>query len=218
MIKLLLTDRNISDIYEALDDPMIDQRNKNRLLMIIMHHEGANNSFISSCMKLCPNTVTNYIKSYRNGGIGQLIENRYYCPSSSLAPFMPCIECCFKITPVQNAKDAVARIETMTGLKVSESQVRRIMKKMGMSLKKCSSIPAKADGQLQFDFYCEEMKPRLEEASRGKRKVFFVDAAHFVLGAFLGTVWCFFVPLSRLHPGGSVTTYWERSIVTARRS
>lgn len=201
MIKLLLTDQNISDIHEALDDPMIDPRNKNRLLVIIMHHEGANNTFISNCMKLCPNTVTNYIKLYRHGGIGELIENRYYCPSSSLEPFMQCIECSFKITPVQNAKDAVARIEKMTGLKLSESQVRRIMKKMGMSLKKCSSIPAKADPQLQFDFYRDEMKPRLEEASRGERKVFFVDAAHFVLGAFLGMVWCFVRPFIKTSPG-----------------
>jgi hypothetical protein len=28
MIKLRLTDEDISDIHEALDDPMIDQRNR----------------------------------------------------------------------------------------------------------------------------------------------------------------------------------------------
>ena len=201
MIKLRLTDQDISDIHEALDDPMIDQRNKNRLLVITMHHEGANNTFISACMKLSANTLTNYIKLFRDGGIAELIENRYYCPSSSLEPFMQCIECCFRITPVQNAKDAVARIEKMTGLKLSESQTRRIMKKMGMSLRKCSSIPSKADPQLQFDFYRQEMKPRLEEASRGQRKVFFVDAAHFVLGAFLGMVWCFVRPFIKTSPG-----------------
>jgi hypothetical protein len=31
----------------------------------------------------------------------------------------------------------------------------------------------------------------LEEAKVGKRAVFFVDAAHFVLGAYLGFLWCF---------------------------
>ena len=35
------------------------------------------------------------------------------------------------------------------------------------------------------------MEPRLEEAKAGKRAVFFVDAAHFVWGAFLGFLWCF---------------------------
>ena len=37
----------------------------------------------------------------------------------------------------------------------------------------------------------------MEEARRGEREVFFVDAAHFVFGAFLGLVWSFvrrFVP------------------------
>ena len=31
----------------------------------------------------------------------------------------------------------------------------------------------------------------MEEAQEGKRRFFFVDAAHFVLGAFLGMIWCF---------------------------
>jgi transposase len=35
------------------------------------------------------------------------------------------------------------------------------------------------------------LEPRLEEAKAGKRTVFFVDAAHFVLGAYLGFLWCF---------------------------
>lgn len=35
------------------------------------------------------------------------------------------------------------------------------------------------------------MTPRLDEAQAGLRAVFFVDAAHFVWGAFLGYVWCF---------------------------
>jgi transposase len=35
------------------------------------------------------------------------------------------------------------------------------------------------------------LEPRLEQAKAGKRTVFFVDAAHFVLGAYLGWLWCF---------------------------
>ena len=31
----------------------------------------------------------------------------------------------------------------------------------------------------------------MEEARAGKRAVFFVDAAHFVLGPYLGFIWCF---------------------------
>jgi transposase len=35
------------------------------------------------------------------------------------------------------------------------------------------------------------LEPRLEEAQNGTRAVFFVDAAHFVLTAYLGLLWCF---------------------------
>ena len=43
----------------------------------------------------------------------------------------------------------------------------------------------------------KELEPRLAEAKEGKRTVYFVDAAHFVFGAFLGCLWCIvrlFVP------------------------
>ena len=60
------------------------------------------------------------------------------------------------------------------------------MKRLGLALRKCGQIPSKADPQLQFEFFQTQMQPRLREAAEGRRKVFFVDAAHFVLGAFLG--------------------------------
>jgi len=37
----------------------------------------------------------------------------------------------------------------------------------------------------------EKLDPRLDEAEAGRRKVFFVDAAHFVHGAFLCYLWSF---------------------------
>lgn len=35
------------------------------------------------------------------------------------------------------------------------------------------------------------MEPKLDEAKDNKRTVYFVDAAHFVMGAYLGWLWCF---------------------------
>jgi transposase len=50
-------------------------------------------------------------------------------------------------------------------------------------------LPAKADPDKQKEFLEQEIQPRLDEAQAGKRVVFFVDAAHFVLSAFLGFLW-----------------------------
>ncbi len=50
-------------------------------------------------------------------------------------------------------------------------------------------IPAKADPEQQAVFLQDVLEPRLAEAKAGQRAVFFVDAAHFVLAAFLGYLW-----------------------------
>ena len=49
-------------------------------------------------------------------------------------------------------------------------------------------------------------QPILDEAKQGKRTALFVDAAHFVMGAFLGMVWCFVrLLLPRLPAGANAT-------------
>lgn len=50
-------------------------------------------------------------------------------------------------------------------------------------------IPAKADPDEQAAYLHEVIQPRLEDAQAGRRAVFFVDAAHFVLAPFLGFLW-----------------------------
>ena len=45
----------------------------------------------------------------------------------------------------------------------------------------------------------EKLTPRLESAQKQERSVYFVDAAHFVLGSFIGCLWCIvriFIPAS----------------------
>lgn len=50
-------------------------------------------------------------------------------------------------------------------------------------------IPAKADPDLQAEYLQMTIQPCLDDAKAGKREVFFVDAAHFVLAPFLGFLW-----------------------------
>jgi transposase len=42
----------------------------------------------------------------------------------------------------------------------------------------------------QAAFLQDKLEPRLEQARRGRRRVYFVDAAHFVFAPFLGSLWC----------------------------
>lgn len=201
MIRLNLTEQNVSDILEVLDDPATSDQNKIKLLTIRMHAEGAKHGFIAKVLNLHANTITNYLKQYSEGGLSASLEDKYYRPTSSLEPFVDCLKCSFKAAPVADAKQAVVRVESLTGIHLSESQARRFMKSIGMKARKAGSIPGKADSQLQFDFFTTQMTPRLEEAGRGERKVYFVDAAHFVLGAFLGMIWSFTRVFIKTSPG-----------------
>lgn len=191
MIRLNITESEKDAIAEALDDPSIDERLKKRLLVIRMHDLNVPHSVIARTLNISLGTVTNYLKLYLENRMEGLLENRYYQPVSQVEPFLNDIRQSLDNEPVSTVKEAAARILKISGVTLSEAQARRIMKRLGLQYRKAASIPGKADPQMQFDFLTEELLPRLEEAREGKRRVFFVDASHFVLGSFLGMVWCF---------------------------
>ena len=191
MIKLNLTDSDREEIAEALDDPELRERYQRRLLAVRMHDLGVPHSTIAKALNISNDTVTNYLKLYLEGAIQGLLENRYYRPASSVDPFLEQITEAFTAEPVATCSEAASRIEKITGIKLSDSQAGRIMRRLGMKYQKSAAMPGKCDPQMQFDFLNDELLPRLEEAKKGKRRVFFVDAAHFVMGSFLGMIWAF---------------------------
>jgi transposase len=51
-------------------------------------------------------------------------------------------------------------------------------------------LPHDPDTDEQRRFLKEELLPRLEEAKKGQREVWFVDASHFLYCGVLGWLWC----------------------------
>jgi len=178
-------------IAEELDDPGINHRIRRKLMTIRMHGLGVPHWKIAGCLNITDDTVTNYLNLYRDEGLEGLVENRHYKPTSSVEPFLEAIAQSFADTPVGTVSEGAERIASISGIRLSESQTRRIMRGLGLRFRKCAAVPGKADGQLQFEFLENELRPRLEEARKGERRVFFVDASHFVLGAFLNMIWSF---------------------------
>ena len=54
---------------------------------------------------------------------------------------------------------------------------------------KTGSIPCKADPVVQKEFMETTMEPVISASKRGEVELYYVDAAHFVMGAFLGYLW-----------------------------
>jgi transposase len=150
------------------------------------HHEIARIARISS------DTVTRYLKEYDEGGLAAIGQLRIHCPVSSLQPYRDQIKTHFQDQPPHTIAQASLEIEALTGIKLSLSACRDFLRKrLGMKCRKMAVIPSKADPEKQEAFLNNQLQPLLDGEKQGKRKVFFVDAAHFVMGAFLGMLWCF---------------------------
>jgi transposase len=130
------------------------------------------------------------LASIQKGGLEELKRLNFRRPTSELAFHQETVEAAFRADQPRTINEAADRIERLTGIRRSPTQVRQFVKGLGMKRLKVGQIPAKADPGQQQIFLNEKLEPRLEEARRGERHVFFVDAAHFVLQPFLGFVWC----------------------------
>jgi transposase len=136
-------------------------------------------------------TFYRYLHAYRQGGIAKLTEVPFYRRQSQLADYRTSIEADLRHRPPASVAEAAQRIAELTGLERGPTQVRQVLKSLGMNPRKVGQIPAKADVTKQEAFKTEQLAPRLEEAKAGQRVVFCMDAAHFVFAPFLGLVWCF---------------------------
>jgi transposase len=99
--------------------------------------------------------------------------------------------------PPRSAKQAQAVIAQQTGVRRSLTQVRHFLKdRLGLRWRKTGAIPmppketVEEHARKQAAFVRDELEPRLKEARRGRRQVYFVDAAHFIFAPFLGFLWC----------------------------
>ena len=64
--------------------------------------------------------------------------------------------------------EAAAKIEELTGIKRSTTQVINFMLKIGMRFRKVGQIPGKADPDVQQEYKDKTLEPILSEASEGK--------------------------------------------------
>jgi transposase len=175
--------------YERFNHPHPRVQLKMEVLWLksqdIPHHQ------ICQLAGITENTMRAYFREYKKGGVEQLKEINFYRPQSELENHRTTLENHFREHPPATVGEAIEQIATLTGIRRSPTQVRAFLKSLGMRCLKVGSIPAKADVDEQEEYKQKKLEPRLEEAEAGQRVVFFVDAAHFVMGAFLGWIWCF---------------------------
>jgi len=148
------------------------------------------NKAIGDIVGLNLNAVGNCIHAYQEGGFEALCQNNYGTNESELEHHSESLLKSFAEQPPMNAREAKARIEKLTGISRSPSQVRAFMKRHGLRYIKTGHIPAKADAEKQQQWVKTTLEPAIKESQNGKCHLLFMDASHFILQPFICALWC----------------------------
>jgi transposase len=190
MIKIAFSEQDIQQI-KYLRDRHPHPRVRQRMDALWLKSQGLAHKEICRIVGISNTTLCKYLRMFLHGGVEKLKELNFCVPTSELEEHRHRLEVYFREHPPASIKEAMAKIEELTGIKRSAGAIGRFLRSLGMSPRKVGAVPSKADPQEQEEWKNKELDPRLEEAKEGKRVVFFVDAAHFVLASFLGILWSF---------------------------
>ncbi|MBA3286175.1 MAG: IS630 family transposase [Nitrosopumilus sp.] len=196
MLTLNFSEAEIQELnYERFHYPSpIVQK---RMHVLFLKSLNISHNDISVMMDVHPNSVTNFIKLFKKGGMAAIKELNFTRPESDLMSYASSFEKEFEKHPPLSSKEAGNTIRLITGLTRCPTQIRAFMKRIGMKCLKLGHIPSKADPVKQKKFVKTVLEPVIEDAKKGKCHLLFLDAAHFVFAPFLCRVWCFarkFIP------------------------
>jgi transposase len=86
-------------------------------------------ALIAKLVGVSENTIRDYFQLFAEGGVDQLKQVDFYRPESDLVEHTTSLEAYFHDHPPATIKEAQSQIETLTGIKRSETQVAEFLKK-----------------------------------------------------------------------------------------
>jgi len=132
-IQLELTQEILKEIhYHRYNHPApLVQR---RMEALWLKGHGLPHAQIAELVGVTENTIRDYFELFREGGLEKLKELNYYLPDSKLNAHVTSLEVHFRDNPPASIKEAQSEIETITGVKRSETQVAEFLKKNFISV------------------------------------------------------------------------------------
>lgn len=143
---------------------------------LYLKSQGLSHQDICRIVRISKPTLVSYLNDYLEGRIEKLKEINFNQPESELEPHATTLKEYFEQHPPATIAEAQNKIEELTGIKRSPTQIGVFLKRLGMKCRKVGSIPGKTvnDDKIkeQEAFKKEELEPRLKEAQEGKRILF----------------------------------------------
>lgn len=151
MIQITFSEEDIRALnHERYHHP--HPRVQQRMEALWLKSQGLPHKEICRLTSISGNTLREYLDMYKKGGIEKLKEVNFYCPRSEMMNHKDSIENYFREHPPATIAEAIAKIEELTGIKRSPTQVRTFLKSIGMRCLKVGMIPSKADPNEQEAF------------------------------------------------------------------
>jgi transposase len=113
--------------YERYHHPVPLVQRRMEALWLKSH--GLPHGQIAQLVGITENTLRDYFQLYEAGGVEKLKEVAVQRPESVLQAQYSSLEAYFRAHPPATIKEAQRKIETLTGIKRSETQVREFLKK-----------------------------------------------------------------------------------------
>jgi transposase len=174
-------------------DPQVQRR----MEILWLKSQGERHERIAQLAGVSRRTVQRVLDLFAAGGLDAVRRLGYRGRANGLDPYRTLLETEFRERPPRTIAEACARIKQLTGVDRRPSPVRKFLRDvLGLRWRKVAAVPVppkqtvEEHARTQAKFLENQLEPRLAEARAGQRTVFFVDAAHFVLGSFLGWLWC----------------------------
>ena len=117
--------------YERYHHPMPLVQRRMEALWLKSH--GLPHGQIAQLVNITENTLRDYFQLYVEGGVERLKEVAIQGPESALQDHYASLEAYFRAYPPATIKEAQSKIEVLTGIKRSETQVREFLKKNSIS-------------------------------------------------------------------------------------
>jgi len=151
MLTLSFTEQDLEALqYERFHHP--HPRVQCRMEALWLKSQGLPHRMIAHLAGISENSLRSYFRVWQQGGLEQLKTFKFRRPESELNRHLGTLEDYFLEHPPASANEARAKIEELTGIRRSPTQVRQFLKRLGLRRLKVGCLPAKANPQQQEEF------------------------------------------------------------------
>ena len=165
-----------------------DQREADRIKAVVSLASGWTAEQVAAVLLIDPNTVRNYFRRYRQGGLPGLLQVQYHGSDCALDDAeLAALDLHVQAHLYLTAKEVAVWVEEQFDVVYTASGMTALLHRLGFVYKKPKVVPGKADAKAQEAFLAEYQKLKQD---KGENDVIcFMDAVHPQHNPVLGYGW-----------------------------